>query len=226
MAKTTFIDGVTAVTAAWLNEHFGSAGHVHDGVDDDGHAPKVKLKEHIDWSGLSGDANGYLEVFEDRVTEHTIRHVGISGAVATFFTDTLNASKFIGEVMQASLLSGLEKITFKDYLGDPAILSSRNTPKAMIRFTPAVSGTQVDPVGTPFNATVAVSGGGGNGLYLVTLPDAAPSASSIVVQATGMASSVIVSADPTSPSIIIVSTQNDDGTANTDTSVSLIVYWS
>lgn len=45
MAKTNFVDGTTAVVAAWLNAVFT---HVHDGADEDGSAPKVDLREHID----------------------------------------------------------------------------------------------------------------------------------------------------------------------------------
>lgn len=61
MAKTVFSDGVppakgTRVLAAFLNAIFG---HVHDGVDADGHAPKVEL-DHI--NGLSGMQIGYSHI--------------------------------------------------------------------------------------------------------------------------------------------------------------------
>lgn len=43
MPKSVFTDGVTAVVASFLNEIFT---HVHDGVDQDGSAPKVDLENH------------------------------------------------------------------------------------------------------------------------------------------------------------------------------------
>jgi hypothetical protein len=44
MAKTNFIDGITVVTAAFLQ---GLLNHVHDGLDADTSAPKVDLKAHV-----------------------------------------------------------------------------------------------------------------------------------------------------------------------------------
>jgi hypothetical protein len=46
MAKTTFVDGVTVVSADFLN---ATQEHVHDGADADGSAPKVNLFDHVDW---------------------------------------------------------------------------------------------------------------------------------------------------------------------------------
>lgn len=44
MAKTVFTNGLTQIKAAFLNALFA---HVHDGTDDDGHAPKVDFFDHI-----------------------------------------------------------------------------------------------------------------------------------------------------------------------------------
>lgn len=60
MALTDFVDGKTPVPASWLNAVFGNNGHVHDGQDEDGHAPKISFKDHIDW----GDY-GVMEVITD-----------------------------------------------------------------------------------------------------------------------------------------------------------------
>jgi hypothetical protein len=49
MAATDFTDGVTRVTAAFLDKIFGTNGHVHDGSDADGSAPKIDVEDHIDW---------------------------------------------------------------------------------------------------------------------------------------------------------------------------------
>jgi hypothetical protein len=55
MAKTTFVDNVTRVTAAFLNAIFA---HVHDGVDSDGHAAKIDLAAAANVTGLLPTANG------------------------------------------------------------------------------------------------------------------------------------------------------------------------
>jgi hypothetical protein len=58
MAKTTFTDGLTAVAAAFLNKIFT---HVHDGLDQDGSAPKVDLGAHtnLDTGGAAIKAPGH-----------------------------------------------------------------------------------------------------------------------------------------------------------------------
>jgi len=85
MAKTTFIDGVTAVTAAWLNEHFGG-GHVHDGLDEDGHAPKVDLQAHV----TVGD-NAAFVVNADTPSNHEIEYKGLGGAVTKLIAFSFHA---------------------------------------------------------------------------------------------------------------------------------------
>lgn len=45
MPKTTFTDGLTSIAASFLNLIFS---HVHDGLDQDGSAPKVELENHTD----------------------------------------------------------------------------------------------------------------------------------------------------------------------------------
>lgn len=44
MAKTSFVDLVTPIAAAFLNKIFS---HVHDGADEDGSAPKINLVSHV-----------------------------------------------------------------------------------------------------------------------------------------------------------------------------------
>lgn len=56
MAKTFFTDNVTPVVAAWLNQVYT---HIHDGLDEDGHAPKITLGElEDDLANLLGDLSG------------------------------------------------------------------------------------------------------------------------------------------------------------------------
>ena len=92
MTKTNFIDGITAVSADWLNRHFGNGGHVHDGLDEDGHAPKVDLEDHIEY----GDW-GALSVTVDTEALHEITHEPISPtgiaqfAVGRLATNTLRS---------------------------------------------------------------------------------------------------------------------------------------
>jgi len=47
VAKTNFVHG-TIVTPEWLNTIYGQdgGGHVHDGANADGHAPKINLETH------------------------------------------------------------------------------------------------------------------------------------------------------------------------------------
>lgn len=55
MAKTIFVNG-TFVQPAFLNSIFqAGGGHVHDGSDDDGHAPLVDLTAHV--TGILQRAN-------------------------------------------------------------------------------------------------------------------------------------------------------------------------
>jgi hypothetical protein len=49
MAKTTFVDNVSTVLAAWLNQVFS---HLHDGADADGHVAQIDSLNHI--AGASG----------------------------------------------------------------------------------------------------------------------------------------------------------------------------
>src|SRR5690554_4892572 len=87
MAKTNFIDGITAVSAAWLNQHFGVGGHVHDGQDEDGHAPKIDANGEIAW-GSTGF--GRLEGTLDDGAQHQIEHL-IDGGGAHFEGGTIHA---------------------------------------------------------------------------------------------------------------------------------------
>ncbi len=61
MAKTKFINAETVVTSNFLNQIFGGltiadgvdaadplvAGHIHDGIDEDGHVEKISLADHV-----------------------------------------------------------------------------------------------------------------------------------------------------------------------------------
>jgi hypothetical protein len=61
MAKTKFVNAQTVVTSTFLNQIFGGlttddgfpdtdplvSGHLHDGVDEDGHASKIDLFLHV-----------------------------------------------------------------------------------------------------------------------------------------------------------------------------------
>jgi len=47
MPKTTFSNG-TIVSPGWLNSHFVTGGgHVHDGVNEDGHCRKIELEVEV-----------------------------------------------------------------------------------------------------------------------------------------------------------------------------------
>jgi hypothetical protein len=92
MALTKFTDGVTTVAAAWLNQVFGDNGHVHDGQDDDGHAPKINPKHHIDWDGDDdGTAEGEMEITEDSSSAHEVTHQHLGSGVARLISDVLKA---------------------------------------------------------------------------------------------------------------------------------------
>lgn len=57
-AATNFVDGSTVVTADFLNSIFKtSGGHVHDGTDADGHAPKIILTGAANVTGTLPWAN-------------------------------------------------------------------------------------------------------------------------------------------------------------------------
>lgn len=58
MPKTSFVDGVTSVGAAFLNMIFN---HVHDGLDQDGSCPKIDLGQHtnLDTGGAAIAAPGH-----------------------------------------------------------------------------------------------------------------------------------------------------------------------
>jgi hypothetical protein len=50
MAKTAFVDNVSKIMAAFANSIYGtgaSGGHVHDGVDNDGHCGKIDFFNHV-----------------------------------------------------------------------------------------------------------------------------------------------------------------------------------
>ena len=49
-AKTPFSSG-TRVTSEFMNSiYYTGGGHVHDGGNDDGHAPKISCEDHINWT--------------------------------------------------------------------------------------------------------------------------------------------------------------------------------
>ncbi len=62
MAKTKFINAETKISASFLNKVFGGLstsdgidaddplvkGHIHDGIDDDGHVGKISLVDHVE----------------------------------------------------------------------------------------------------------------------------------------------------------------------------------
>ncbi len=86
MPSTLFTDGETSVAAAWLNKIFGTGGHVHDGADADGSAPKVHLGDHVDYG-----TNGRLVVTNDDTGAHEITHETTGAFVSRFITGVLKA---------------------------------------------------------------------------------------------------------------------------------------
>lgn len=88
MSKTEFKDGETPVLAEWLNSVFGIDGHVHDGHDADGHAPKIDLQEHIEYG-----ANGEVLVEVDTDLVHEILHRHSGGGEAVFSTDVVQSDR-------------------------------------------------------------------------------------------------------------------------------------
>lgn len=92
MGLTNFTDGQTAVVADWLNAVFGDNGHVHDGKNEDGHAPKVDLKDHVDYDGDGdGSAEGEMGVTTDTASEHEIEHQHTGSGHSLFGADRLKA---------------------------------------------------------------------------------------------------------------------------------------
>lgn len=85
MAQTTFTDGVTAVAAAFLNKIFT---HVHDGLDQDGSAPKVDLGAHtnLDTGGAAikgtGAAVAWI-VYSGNGTVLASKNVDVAGSTLT-----------------------------------------------------------------------------------------------------------------------------------------------
>lgn len=100
MSATTFSDGVTIVDATWLNKHFGPSGHVHDGVDADGSAPKVNLYTHTTLGTYAE-----LLLFSDTNTNHHLemRHTTLAGSKMTLGLPTvrLRGSLYFGPSTQA-----------------------------------------------------------------------------------------------------------------------------
>lgn len=82
MPKSNFIDGVTSITAAFLNLIFA---HVHDGLDQDGSAPKVELENHTDLDFGAATVAG-------------VSQAQGSAAVSLSATPTLNAFGFSGSI--------------------------------------------------------------------------------------------------------------------------------
>jgi hypothetical protein len=86
MAKTVFISG-TKVLSTWLNSVFGSGaagGHVHDGADADGHAPKISLSDAANVSGQLPVAN-LVQLTSSNITNSS----DVSGATVTAAANTL-----------------------------------------------------------------------------------------------------------------------------------------
>jgi hypothetical protein len=86
MAKTVFVSG-TKVLSTWLNSVFGSGasgGHVHDGGDADGHAPKISLSDAANVSGQLPVAN-LVQLTSSNITNSS----DVSGATVTAAANTL-----------------------------------------------------------------------------------------------------------------------------------------
>jgi len=50
MSKTTFVDGVSDLSSAWVNTVYGTGtagGHTHDGADADGHVHQINLQTEV-----------------------------------------------------------------------------------------------------------------------------------------------------------------------------------
>jgi hypothetical protein len=69
MAKTSFVDLVTPIAAAFLNKIFS---HVHDGADEDGSAPKINLVSHVQRTEAmarnAAKVVGFFQFFADPTT--------------------------------------------------------------------------------------------------------------------------------------------------------------
>ena len=86
MPATNFTNGITVVNAGWLDKHFGPAGHVHDGIDQDGSAPKVDFYDHVDVG-----SNGLLTLETNTAAEHRIKHAHAGGGFSVHEVDYVQA---------------------------------------------------------------------------------------------------------------------------------------
>jgi len=85
MPKTTFINGLTVMTAEWCNKAYVTdGGHKHDGVDSDGHAQKINLNTEF-----TVGAQGKLEAPTESADLHVIRHDHAAAGNAILQTDVL-----------------------------------------------------------------------------------------------------------------------------------------
>ena len=93
--------------------------HVHDGVDQDGSAPKVDLTDHVDY-GTNGDLAVTLDgpdTNNNNTLTHEITHSSGTGAVARFVAGVLTATtKVVTATIEASSTS-LGNVTVQDGSG-------------------------------------------------------------------------------------------------------------
>jgi len=78
MAKTIFTDNVSKIYAAFANSIFGtggSGGHVHDGVDNDGHCGKVDFFSHIANNVSSGYGVFGVKITTSYVTVEQVANI-------------------------------------------------------------------------------------------------------------------------------------------------------
>jgi hypothetical protein len=74
MSKTQFANGAK-VYPAWINSIFGigaAGGHVHDGVDSDGHAAKISLVNHVDLDINYHSSGNTFTITTDDLTEQEV----------------------------------------------------------------------------------------------------------------------------------------------------------
>lgn len=117
MPKTNFIDGVTVVTADWAN---ATQEHVHDGVDDDGHAPKIK-DAHREWGTT---ANSHLSIDEPAGESNLVHHAPV-GTERSFRTDKLSAKKLIID------LFGIITPKITTHPGDLQLVDHNGVPRSL-----------------------------------------------------------------------------------------------
>lgn len=86
--------------AAFLQDY--SANHVHDGGASDLSAPKVDLKEHIDWSGAGGAEQGTFEVGTNTAGSHRVSHTAFGSA------------KFVSDILEGRAQLEAPKVWVKD----------------------------------------------------------------------------------------------------------------